>query len=634
MHKRTLLPNWTYLLLLPLFLSWVPAATLSGQVPTPPPNFGSIRAGAWGKLAPPPNPWDPAAGWDVVYNGQTFTEALVVDQKTNVLIINCTFTGISGAREALYLKGSRRVLVLNNTFTGHRYQGHGSAITVGDDYWPVAEIILENNTIKDEDGNGIATNGSSSQSRQRNPVPGLVIRDNLIHDVGKYPDPKGNSPKHGMYVKAADPLVTNNVVYNCLDGSGLSIRSTGVYRNNQVWNTKGECIEYWPQKDAGSSGRLIIENNLLYQDTSYPGVSDGHALLQLGKNEQPPKFHDFTVRFNTLVALPGTEDQTRASLLILRASAYNDIKAYGNVVVDLRPGVERMINIDGNNPPGYFAHNYRAAADRGFASLADRDFRLTAAHPAAGYIPTTATLPGYPATDLSGQPRRPPLDAGAYALSTGRPVGTIRLRARTLTATPDSLHLQIDGRTVHSFWIDQRSYTTHTVTLDYPITNDIRLVFPDRRSDLQVDYLQLGDTRYQTEAQAVNTATWQDGSCGGSYSDRLYCSGFVEFTTAQPSAARMATPSFPAASSTDTSQWNAFPNPAHDRLTVAGPAGAADYRVSLYDVHGRLMQQGQYQGGTPAQLSVGHLLPGLYTLRVHPIAAEGILTFQQRVVVR
>ncbi len=509
------------------------------QVPTSPPNLGAKQAGAQGTLDRPSNPWDPSGGWDVVYDGQTFSgDPLIVEEQANVLIINCTFQNIEGVKEALFLMGSERVLVLNNTFSGHRYEGHGSAITVGTDDFPAAQVIIENNTISDEDGNGIATGGASRFPRQGNPVPGLIIRDNLIHDVGKYPDPAGNSPKHGMYVKATDPLVENNMVYNCFDGSGLSIRSTGLYRNNMVWNTKGAGIVYWPQKDPGESGRLIIENNVVYQDGNYNGPENNRSALWLGVGEvDSSRFDNFTVRFNTVAMLAGAESRINtASVMNLSANFYRNVKAYGNAVVDLRPGLNRPLQTAADFKYAYLDHNYTATSDEGFASVANRDFRLTADHPAVDYVPASATLPGYPATDRAGNSRQYPLDAGAYTLSESTnldpELGQVTVRARGTTGS-ERIELRYNDQPVGEPITLSTSYQTYQRPVDQANGNfKVAFVNDQGDSDVYVDWLQVGEVRHQANLQDINTGAWADGVCGGgTRTEVLHCNGYIDFGT-------------------------------------------------------------------------------------------------------
>jgi type II secretory pathway pseudopilin PulG len=48
--------------------------------------------------------------------------------------------------------------------------------------------------------------------------------------------------------------------------------------------------------------------------------------------------------------------------------------------------------------------------------------------------------------------------------------------------------------------------------------------------DVQVDYIQVDGVTRQAEDQSYNSGVWQDGSCGGSYSEWLHCNGCIGFS--------------------------------------------------------------------------------------------------------
>lgn len=54
----------------------------------------------------------------------------------------------------------------------------------------------------------------------------------------------------------------------------------------------------------------------------------------------------------------------------------------------------------------------------------------------------------------------------------------------------------------------------------------------ENTNDLEVDYTILDGVTYQAEDMAINTAVWQNSSCGGSYSPWLHCGGYIEFPNA------------------------------------------------------------------------------------------------------
>ena len=106
---------------------------------------------------------------------------------------------------------------------------------------------------------------------------------------------------------------------------------------------------------------------------------------------------------------------------------------------------------------------------------------------------------------------------------------TISVRARMLSGSSDQLQLRINNNTVKTWTISGSSYANYTHTISG--NNNVKIYFPDNGTDIQVDYIKVGSITYQSENQSVNTATWQGGSCGGSFSENMYCSGFIDFGT-------------------------------------------------------------------------------------------------------
>ncbi|MCG8527873.1 MAG: carbohydrate binding domain-containing protein [Opitutales bacterium] len=120
------------------------------------------------------------------------------------------------------------------------------------------------------------------------------------------------------------------------------------------------------------------------------------------------------------------------------------------------------------------------------------------------------------------------MDDIAIAPNLNPPQVAVTLRAQMINGQSDSLSLVIGGQTVETWTVSGSSYSDYTTTINAGF-HDIKLYFADNGTDMRVDYLQVGNDTYQTEAQPVNECTWQGGSCGGSYNESLHCSGYVEF---------------------------------------------------------------------------------------------------------
>jgi hypothetical protein len=104
----------------------------------------------------------------------------------------------------------------------------------------------------------------------------------------------------------------------------------------------------------------------------------------------------------------------------------------------------------------------------------------------------------------------------------------MRLRARS-TDGAGQVRLIVGGNTVGT-WTLGTSMGDHSVSL-WTSRGDIRVEFFNDASgrDVQVDYLSVGGDTRQAENQATNTAVWQNGSCGGSYSEWMHCNGYIAF---------------------------------------------------------------------------------------------------------
>ena len=301
--------------------------------------------------------------WDVVYDGLNQNEPLYIEGMKNVLIKNSTFKNIKDSN-AIYIKNSNNVHIENVTvenlsgiknLSGIRI--HDSTnVTVEDStiskiFSPEhsagikitggksANITLDNNHIYNTYGNGIVSDGTSSntatQTVHDTPVPGLKITDNLIHDIGKTPTPISASPTHGMYIKAQDPYVARNTVYNSFDGQGISLRSTATVINNKVWDTKLPAVGFSQMKLAGNSKKSIFKNNLLFFTKDKPG-GDTYALLDLNWNDKskyPLRYDNFEIRNNKFSICSENSDN---SSYLIKLYPFDNLNIVDNDFVDRR----------------------------------------------------------------------------------------------------------------------------------------------------------------------------------------------------------------------------------------------------------------------------------------------------------
>ena len=125
-----------------------------------------------------------------------------------------------------------------------------------------------------------------------------------------------------------------------------------------------------------------------------------------------------------------------------------------------------------------------------------------------------------------------------------------RLRARS-TDGQGQVNLRIDNQTIATFTLGT-SMGDHTAS-SYN-TGGINVQFFNDTSgrDVQVDYLSVNGDYRQAENQSYNTAVWEDGSCGGDYSEWMHCNGIIGFgDTPGGSGTTTTTSSY----TTTTSSW-------------------------------------------------------------------------------
>jgi endo-1,4-beta-xylanase len=102
-----------------------------------------------------------------------------------------------------------------------------------------------------------------------------------------------------------------------------------------------------------------------------------------------------------------------------------------------------------------------------------------------------------------------------------------RLRARS-TDGQGQVNLRIDDQTIATFTLGSSmgdytasSYNHGGINVEFFNDTDGR--------DVQIDYLSVDGDYRQAEDQSYNTAVWQDGSCGGEYSEWMHCNGIIGF---------------------------------------------------------------------------------------------------------
>jgi hypothetical protein len=104
---------------------------------------------------------------------------------------------------------------------------------------------------------------------------------------------------------------------------------------------------------------------------------------------------------------------------------------------------------------------------------------------------------------------------------------TIVVRAHGVAGT-EQIRLTVNNTTLQT-WTLTTSMADYTATTS--LSGDCTVNYFNDASgrDVQVDYIVVDGITLQAEAQAINTGAWQNNQCGGSYSEWMYCNGYIDF---------------------------------------------------------------------------------------------------------
>ena len=206
---------------------------------------------------------------------------------------------------------------------------------------------------------------------------------------------------------------------------------------------------------------------------------------------------------------------------------------------------------------------------------------------------------------------------------------TYTVRARGVQGT-EVMALQIGGQTVQRWTVSptMSNYTysgSECGSVRVAITNDQGV-----NHDLRVDKLTVDGTTYQAEAQAVNTGVWQNGSCGGSNSEWLHCSGYIQFELSAANARQGDSLAKNHLTQEIAPALALYPNPSREGVfTVAGLW--QDGQIKLYDLQGKEINVALRALGAKTEVQPRSYVPqGLYLVKIRS-AQGGVL--QRKLVV-
>tara|TARA_B100001167_G_C16766955_1_gene304802 strand:+ start:207 stop:1784 length:1578 start_codon:yes stop_codon:yes gene_type:complete len=211
----------------------------------------------------------------------------------NTLIRNVTIQNVDG--DGIFLRNVKNVRIENCTIeniseSGIRFSISGST----------ENVVLEGNTIRDIGGDGIRAG-----QRIENGVDhtNLKIINNLVDNTGLSSGDSGLI--HGMYIQGSDFLIEGNTILNSNDANAISVRTSGIIRNNFINGTRESGVAYYADHASGPTDTLIIENNIIVDTGNGTSRSDIN-LLPIPSGQYSQAVNNFIIRNNTLTDSDGT----------------------------------------------------------------------------------------------------------------------------------------------------------------------------------------------------------------------------------------------------------------------------------------------------------------------------------------
>ena len=173
--------------------------------------------------------------------------------------------------------------------------------------------------------------------------------------------------------------------------------------------------------------------------------------------------------------------------------------------------------------------------------------------------------------------------------ASGSGEGAIEIRAKGTTGN-EQMELHLNDNKVKS-WTVGTDYALYSIT-GLRGSDNVKVAFvnDNAQRDLRVDYVRVNGTTRQAEDQAVNTGAWDNDHqrCGGSYSEWLYCSGYIDFGNLVVGAHSAAVKGNKR-QATHEDELVVYPNPAQHVLTVRIPFDQA--RVQLANLRGQVVKE-------------------------------------------
>ena len=191
--------------------------------------------------------------WHNIIENRRFSETvrLVGSKFNNTLVRNITIENVNG--DGIFIKDVEN-LRIENIIIRNIKKGSGIRLSMSGS---TSNVSIINNQLENISNNGINVGQRSKKSVDHK---NLLIAGNTIKNACTTAK-KGLH--HAIYVQAQDFYIVGNRIFECPDGNGISLRSSGVVEKNVIKNTGKSGIAYYDDHKSGPSNTLRIEHNII-----------------------------------------------------------------------------------------------------------------------------------------------------------------------------------------------------------------------------------------------------------------------------------------------------------------------------------------------------------------------------------
>lgn len=188
--------------------------------------------------------------WTRLIAGIDSTTTLRLDgpEWNNTLVKDAVIHDVTG--DGIYINDVSNVCI--EGVTVRNVSGSGIRLGISGS---TTDVTIVGSQVSDTGHNGINAGQRHSLGVDHT---NLQILRNTVSTTGKTGT---QGLHHGLYIQASDFLIDGNNVTASLDGNGISVRSSGIVRNNTVDGAAKSGISYYSDHMRGPTNTLVIESN-------------------------------------------------------------------------------------------------------------------------------------------------------------------------------------------------------------------------------------------------------------------------------------------------------------------------------------------------------------------------------------